>query len=125
MTLPTWAIAVGVASILVAAAIVVVARTAAPLAPAARNGVLACAVTVIAYIAVLNGVEIHSLLNDHGTLLQGRYLTAVAPLAVAGLLTLASRLPARRCAALCIGLCLVWLVLALDALDLVVRYYAT
>ena len=113
------------ASILVAVVVAVAGPGAAPLAPAARAGALGCAVAVVAYVAVLHGVAVHSLLNEHGGILQGRYLTAIAPLAVAGFLTLASRLPRRRCAALCVGLCLMWLVLSLDALDTVVRYYAT
>jgi hypothetical protein len=125
VSLPAWAFALALASLVAAPALVALAPRARRLDGGARCAVASCALAAVAYVLLLNAVEAYTLAHPHsGTLLQGRYLTAVAPLAVAGLLTAATRLPPRLAHALCAALVAVWLLVSLVALDTVVRYFA-
>jgi 4-amino-4-deoxy-L-arabinose transferase-like glycosyltransferase len=84
-----------------------------------------CAAAVGLYVAVLHVAELDLLLKDLGSLLQGRYLTAVAPLGVAAFAAGAAALPRRAAHVLFVIVLAVWALVALVALDAVVAYFAS
>jgi hypothetical protein len=120
--LPSWAYALGLLAVAVAAVASVYGllrdRSHVPVA-------LSCAAAVLLYVLVLHAAEAESLFRGRGLLLQGRYLTALTPVAAAGFLAAVASLPRRARSAVVGGVLAIWAFLAVLSLDSVVSYFAS
>jgi hypothetical protein len=118
--LPPWAYWLGLAS--VGAAVVASVAGLRRSGPGAVAIAAASAAAIVLYAAALHLAEVESLLRGPGQLLQGRYLTAIVPVAVCGFLASAAGLPPRLRVLTVGGALAIWGLLSLLAFDAVVTH---
>jgi hypothetical protein len=120
--LPSWAYGLALLSLAVA----VVASVAGLRRSRSRLPLVAsCAAAVALYLAQLHAAELQLLLHAQGTLLQGRYLIPVVPLAVCAFLASVAPLGGRVRMGVVGGTIAVWALLSLLGLNAVVDYFAS